>query len=143
MCYFAFIGVPGVDRRLLRGTLGLRLEPVSNHGILQAFPDGDSIAMVIAGQCSCELFERTDEGSLCARPSFARGLSDLARVAGVVRVVLHSFHREVDREGVLVSSESCFTDQEFIDRGAPIAEDTLVTITGGGPPILSESSGSE
>ena len=139
MCYFAFVGIPDVDRRLIRGTLGLRLEPVSNRGILQAFPDGDSIAMVVAGQCSCDLVERKDDGSVCARPSFARGLEELARVAGEVRVVLHSFHREVDREGVLVTSEICFTVQEFMDRGAPIAEDTIVTITGGGP-LVSEAS---
>ena len=143
MCYFAFVGVPGVDRRLVRGTLGLRVEPVANRGVLQAFPDGDSIAMVVAGQYSCDLVERTDEGSVCARASFARGLADLARVAGVVRIVLHSFHREVDREGVLVTSEICFTAQEFIDRGAPIAEDTVVTITGGGPLLVSEASGPE
>jgi hypothetical protein len=124
----------------MRGTLGLRLEPVANRGILQAFPDGDSIATVIAGQCSCDLFERTDDGVVSARPSFARGLVDLARVAGVVRVILHSFRRQVDREGVLVTAEVCFSAQEFIDRGAPIAEDTVVTITGEGPPILSDSS---
>jgi len=61
----------------------------------------------------------------------------------VVHVVLHSFHREVDREGVLVTSEICFTAQEFLDRGAPIAEDTVVTITGGGPPLASEAPGPE
>jgi hypothetical protein len=143
MCYFAFVAVPEGDRRLIRGTLGLRVEPVANRGILQAFPDGDAIAMVVAGQCSCELVERTAEGPVCARPSFARGLADLARLAGVVRVVLQSFHRAVDREGVLVTSETCFTAQEFIDRGAPIAEDTVVTITGGGPLFVSEASGPE
>ena len=143
MCYFAFVGIPDGDRCLIRGTLGLRLEPVANRGILQAFPDGDSIAMVVAGQCSCDLVERTDEGSVRARQPFARGLADLARVAGVVRVVLHSFHREVDREGVLVTTEISFSAQEFIDSGAPIAEDTVVTITGGEPQRVSVASGPE
>jgi hypothetical protein len=133
MCYFAFVGIPGGDLRLIRRSLGLRAEPVANRGILQAFPDGYSIAMVVEGQCSCDLVERTDEGPIRARQSFARGLADLALAVGMVRVVLHSFHREVDREGVLVESEESFSAQEFIDRGGLIREDTVFTIAGGAP----------
>jgi hypothetical protein len=83
MSYFAFVGVPGRDMRFIRSSLGLRAEPVVNQGVLDAFPTGDTIAMVLAE----DLIERADGRPTQACPSFAVAIASLARAAVSAHVV--------------------------------------------------------